>query len=114
MPSRSRSLALVTLAGLGLSACTNVSSEEQVMSTGIGDVQASWSSIDSEEGLPAQPQIAVVASTPSAGELPALTVGSLGQPGEPRSATVWKAGEVGSEHGQALEVGGSESWANAL
>ena len=114
MPSSRRLLALVALLGLGLSACTNASPRSEVMSTGIGDVQASWSSIDTAETLPTEPVVMIAASVPMTGALPALAVGSVGEPGQPTKATVWDAERLDPLQAVALEVGGTESEASAV
>lgn len=115
MPSPARLLVLATLACLGLSACTNTPPEVPgVTSSGIGGVQASWKTLDSRVALPAEPKVVVMDGAPSVGTMPALVAGSLGEPGQPSAAVVWKAGEVGPEHGQVLDVGGDDSSADAL
>ena len=113
MPARNCAPAFLTLAGLFLSGCTHAASHDVgVVSTGIDDVQASWTSINAAAALPRDASIDVASSAPGVGRLPALVVGSTGQPGEPETVAVWLAGNVGPDTGRALEVGGSESWAS--
>lgn len=115
MPSPTRLLALVAVAGLGLSACTEASPDTPaVVSDSVGNVQADWSAVDVAAAAPEQSQVHIGATAPSVGDLPALAGGWVADPAAAAKATVWAADNVDPDQGQLLDVGGDESGIDSL
>ena len=117
MPTRTHLLALVAVAALGLSGCTEAGSD--AASSGatndrVGDVRAMWSEIDATAAASNRSQVQVNATAPSVKALPALAGGWTAGAGAPAKATVWPAGDVDPDGGEALDVGGDESAVSAL